>query len=135
MRIYALLAIFGFSCLAVTSYEVCSSTLLVNLVAERCWKIGHETKEANTDPRFHCDFRAAKTGQGSIVQKLVEKGVSKDAKDQDGNTPLDLALTSNDELTINLLLKGGRNFTKQETADLQSLHFSARTGDLDMIKE
>ena len=40
-----------------------------------------------------------------------------------------------DGLTINILLKGGKNFTRQETANLQGLHFSARTGDIDMIKE
>ena len=78
---------------------------------------------------------AAKMGQSSICQRLLDKRVPLDAKDQDDQTALDWAMKGDDELTINLLLKGGKIFTRQETTNLQSLHFSARTGDIDMIKE
>ena len=44
-------------------------------------------------------------------------------------------MEGNHELTINMLLKGGKNVTRQETANLQSLHLSARTGDIAMIKD
>ena len=78
---------------------------------------------------------AARMGQSSICQRLLDKRVPLDAKDLDDQTALDWAIKGDDELTINLLLKGGKNFTRQETANLQSLHFSARTGDIGMIKE
>lgn len=78
---------------------------------------------------------AAKMGQSSICQRLLDKRVPLDAKDLDDQTALDWAMKGDDERTINLLLKGGKSFTRQETANLQSLHFSARTGDIDMIKE
>ena len=78
---------------------------------------------------------AAKMGQSSICQRLLDKRVPLDAKDRDDQTALDWAMRGDDELTINLLLKGGKSFTRQETANLQSLHFSARTGDINMIKE
>jgi ankyrin repeat protein len=44
-------------------------------------------------------------------------------------------MESNHEPTIDLLLKRGKNANKQGTADLRSLHFSARTGDLERLKE
>ena len=78
---------------------------------------------------------AAKMGQSSICQRLLDKRVPLDAKDLDDQTALDWATKGDDERTINILLKGGKNFTRQETANLQSLHFSARTGDISMIKE
>ena len=78
---------------------------------------------------------AAKMGQSSICQRLLDKRVPLDAKDLDDQTALDWAIKGDDERTINILLKGGKNFTRQETANLQSLHFSARTGDIGMIKE
>ena len=78
---------------------------------------------------------AAKMGQSSICRRLLEKRVPLDAKDQDDQTALDWVMKGNDELTINLLLKGGKDFRRQETANLQTLHFSARTGDIGMIKE
>ena len=78
---------------------------------------------------------AAKMGQSSICQRLLDKRVALDAKDLDDQTALDWAIKGDDEQTINILLKGGKNFTRQETANLQSLHFSARTGDIGMIKE
>ena len=78
---------------------------------------------------------AAKMGQSSICQRLLDKKVPLDAKDWDDQTALDWATKGDDERTINILLKGGKNFTRQETANLQSLHFSARTGDISMIKE
>jgi ankyrin repeat protein len=40
-----------------------------------------------------------------------------------------------DELTINFLLKGGKKFTRMDILNLQSLHFSARIGDLNMVKD
>ena len=78
---------------------------------------------------------AAKMGQASICQRLLDKRVPLDAKDLDDQTALDWAIKGDDERTINILLKGGKNYTRQETANLQSLHFSARTGDIGMIKE
>ena len=78
---------------------------------------------------------AAKMGQSSICQRLLDKRVPLGAKDLDDQTALDWAIKGDDERTINILLKGGKHFTRQETANLQSLHFSARTGDIGMIKE
>ena len=78
---------------------------------------------------------AAKMGQSALCQRLLDKGVYKDAKDQNDQTALDWAMRGDDELTINVLLKSGRTFTRQETANLQSLHLSAHTGDIEMIKE
>jgi ankyrin repeat protein len=78
---------------------------------------------------------AARIGQSSICQKLLGKGVSLGAKDDDGQTALDWAMKGNHELTINMLLKGGKNVTRQKTANLQSLHLSARTGDIAMIRD
>lgn len=40
-----------------------------------------------------------------------------------------------DERTINLLLKRDKKFSRLDTLSLQSLHFSARIGDLDRVKE
>lgn len=71
---------------------------------------------------------AARMGQSPICQRLLEKGVSPGAKDDDGQTALDWAMKGNHELTINMLLKGGKSVTRQEAANLQSLHLSARTG-------
>ena len=67
---------------------------------------------------------AARMGQSTICQQLLEKGLPLTAKDLDDQTALDWAMRSNDEVTINLLLKGGQNFMRQETANLQSLHFA-----------
>lgn len=78
---------------------------------------------------------AARMGQTTICQSLLQKGLSSSAKDQNGLSALDWAMKGDDELTINLLLKGGKNITHQDTANLQSLHFSARIGDMDRVKE
>lgn len=78
---------------------------------------------------------AARMGQSSICQRLLGKGVSLGAKDNEGQTALDWAMKGNHELTINMLLRGGKNITRQETANLQSLHLSARTGDIGKIKD
>ena len=74
---------------------------------------------------------AARTGQSAVCRQLLEKGASLGAKDQDDQTALDWAMKRNDELTINLLLKEG-GINRQE---ITNLHFSARMGDLDRIKE
>ncbi|CAI6303043.1 unnamed protein product [Periconia digitata] len=78
---------------------------------------------------------AAKLGQAIVVEELARKGASLSDKDAEGRTPLDYALESNNEDTINLLLKGGKHISRQDTVNIQSLHFSARTGDISMIKK
>jgi ankyrin repeat protein len=78
---------------------------------------------------------AAKYGLASVVEKLASKGINLNDKDAEGRTPLDYALDSNDEDTINLLLKGAKHISRQDTVNIQSLHFSARTGDISMIKQ
>lgn len=77
---------------------------------------------------------AAKAGLHDVCHKLLERGISQSAKDNEGQTALDWAIRGDDELTINLLLKVG-SVNRQDTANIQSLHFSARTGDLAMLKE
>jgi ankyrin repeat protein len=78
---------------------------------------------------------AAKHGLASVVEKLASKGINLNDKDADGRTPLDYALDSNDEDTMNLLLKGGKHINRQDTVNIQTLHFSARKGDISMIKQ
>ena len=69
-----------------------------------------------------------------MCQQLLEKGVSPGNKDHDGQTALDWAMRGDDELTINLLLKEDKSFRRQ-TANIQTLNFSARMGDVNTIKE
>jgi ankyrin repeat protein len=78
---------------------------------------------------------AARYGQASVIEQLASKGMSLNGKDAQGRTPLDYALEGDDENTINLLLKGGKHISRQDTVDIQSMHFSARTGDISMIKK
>jgi ankyrin repeat protein len=78
---------------------------------------------------------AAKYGLASVVEKLASKGMKLNDKDAEGRTPLDYALDSNDEDTMNLLLRGGKHINRQDTLNIQTLHLSAREGDINMIKQ
>ncbi|QLI67461.1 uncharacterized protein G6M90_00g052210, partial [Metarhizium brunneum] len=78
---------------------------------------------------------AAKGGHSSICQTLLQHGAKPNARNLALETALDWAMDGGDERTINLLLKGDKKFSRLDTLNLQSLHFSARIGDLDRVKE
>lgn len=78
---------------------------------------------------------AAKGGHSTICQTLLQNGAEKNGRTLTGETALDWAMEGGDERTINLLLKGDKKFTRLDTLNLQSLHFSARIGDLNMVKD
>ena len=77
---------------------------------------------------------AARMGQSTMCQQLLEKGVSLGNQDHDGRTALEWAMRGDDEITINLLLKEDKS-SRRQTTNIQTLHFSARMGDIHTIKE
>jgi hypothetical protein len=49
----------------------------------------------------------AKTGQAGIVQSLLDRGVSPKTKDENGRTPLHLAVMGGHQVTVEILLRSG----------------------------
>ena len=78
---------------------------------------------------------AAKGGHSEICQTLLSKGVLMNARTYDYETALDWAMAGAHESTINLLLRGDKKLAKAGTFDIQTLHFSAQTGDIKLIKQ
>lgn len=62
---------------------------------------------------------AAKDGQGAAVQSLLDRGVSPKAKDENGRTPLHLAIIGGHQATIEILLRSG--------ADINAVDNSGKT--------
>lgn len=77
---------------------------------------------------------AARRGHVSICQELLQLGVPLNQENAARETALDWAMEGGDDATINFLLKGDKQYTRVDTLDMQSIHFSARMGDLDMVK-
>lgn len=77
---------------------------------------------------------AARRGHVSICQELLQLGVPLNEENAARETALDWAMEGGDDATINFLLKGEKQYTRVDTLDMQSIHFSARMGDLDMVK-
>ena len=90
---------------------------------------------AMDDKRNTVLHHAARLAMDTVVKALLEGGANSDLRNVYEQTPLDLAMETNHDATINLLLKRKGNQQKQSTSDLRSLHFSARTGDLETLRE
>lgn len=77
---------------------------------------------------------AARRGHVLLCQELLQLGVPLNEENAAKETALDWAMEGGDDATINFLMKGGKQHTRMDTLDMQSIHFSARMGDLDMVK-
>jgi ankyrin repeat protein len=59
--------------------------------------------------------RGSERGCPEVIEILVALGADPDAKDDEGKTPLDLAVTADEPLTVDALLEGGANACGAET--------------------
>lgn len=80
-------------------------------------------------------FQAAKTGNSSVISKEVAQGASIDAYDDDGFTPLMLAVKNNNYDAARTLLEHDADPNKNRRDDLTTpLMLAAQNGNARMIK-
>jgi len=81
--------------------------------------------------------RAVLGGQVEAIKYLLKNGASVDIQDEDGNTPLHLALNGNHRTRLAcslLLIENGADVNSVNKDKFTPLHFDARFGPLDVIK-
>ena len=77
---------------------------------------------------------AAWKGHKEIAELLIAKGADVNVKDEDGDTPLDYAITFKRTELADLLRKHGGK-TKKELEAEESIHAAARYGSIEAVKQ
>jgi cytohesin len=73
---------------------------------------------------------AAANGHKEIAELLIEKGADMNAKDEDGGTPLDVAIKYKQTETVDLLRKHGGI-----SGAADSIHLAAAVGNIEAVKQ
>lgn len=103
-------------------------TLIITAVA---WRTVAEEKppqdqaQETDDQRLH---NAAKNGEGSTVQSLIDHGVSPKVKDKDGRTPLHLAAANGHRATAEVILRSGADISALDNAGKTPLDLAESGG-------
>ncbi|KLU93208.1 hypothetical protein MAPG_12145, partial [Magnaporthiopsis poae ATCC 64411] len=79
-------------------------------------------------------LQAAYDGQEAVVRLLLEKGVSREPKDRDGDTPLSLAAIRGHEAVVRLLLEKGVNREAKNRYGATPLLWAAMKGHEAIVK-
>lgn len=95
---------------------------------------GANAEAADTSTGHTPLHAAAAQGHASIVQVLLQHGVSRDPRDKRGNTPLMLAARYNHTEALRLLLAHGAHKDARNHEQKTALHYAAKYGQLASVR-
>jgi hypothetical protein len=73
-------------------------------------------------------INAARQGHEVVMQRLLEKGVDVNVKNEDGETALRLAAENGHEAVVQLLLENGADVAEKDDGGLTALHWATENG-------
>jgi ankyrin repeat protein len=108
-----------------------------NLLSAKIWsKREVQRSEANYENKLRdrAMLAAAREGHDTIVTMLCGRGLNIEARDNNGCSPLSLAVQNGRDTTVQCLLSLGANIEIQDNAGRTPLHYAVRSNNLPVIQ-